>query len=234
MEGAGNKAWHGGGTPKAPQNQSRRQLRLQSPDKTEEWAQAGVNSLSGPRGASDPSKRGFPRSNTSLHRQGRLRSVHVPQNHSTPGSLRLFIDSSGENSSFLLLHVLLRRFLGALGADAEEAGVGPGHAKAGEGLEVLLVLRDDTRLLPLENLRRERQTVRLALGAGSRGFPQSSLQEQGGNGALLPSTGAALAQPAPAGSSCTEHNGAGIKTSATGNLSQVSHNRSAVKVGKGL
>lgn len=108
--------------------------------------------------------------NTSPYRpwhEGRLRSVHVPQNHSTLGSLELFIDSSGENSSFLLLHVLLRRFLGALGADAEEAGVGPGHAKAGKGLEVLLVLRDDTRLLPLENLQRERQTVSLPLGAGS-------------------------------------------------------------------
>lgn len=105
---------------------------------------------------------------------GRLRLVHVPQNHSTPGSLRLFIDSSGENSSFLLLHVLLCRFLGTLRADAEEAGVGPGHAKTGKGLEVLLVFRDDTRLLPLENLQRERQTVRLPLGARSRGFPQLS------------------------------------------------------------
>ena len=67
-----------------------------------------------------------------------------------------FIDSSRENSSFLLLHILLRRFFGAFRANPKETGVGPGHAQAGKGLEVLLVFRDNAGLLPFENLVGER------------------------------------------------------------------------------
>lgn len=63
-----------------------------------------------------------------------------------------FIDSSRENSSFLLLHILLCRFFGAFCPNPKETGVGPGHAQAGEGLEVLLIFRDNTGLLPFENL----------------------------------------------------------------------------------
>lgn len=62
--------------------------------------------------------------------------------HETPhcSISRLFIDSSNKNGSFLLLHVLLRRFFGTFCTDPKETSVCPGHAQAGKGLEVLLLL----------------------------------------------------------------------------------------------
>lgn len=111
-----------------------------------------------------------------------------------------FIDSSGENSSFLLLHILLCRLLGAFRADAEEPGIGSSHAQAGKSLEVLFVFRDNTSLLPLENLVERAETG--CTSEPPRDHVQSSTQLislrfhhslcGAVNRALVPSTGPAL------------------------------------------
>lgn len=57
-----------------------------------------------------------------------------------------------DKALFFLFHILLCGLLGPFCPDAEEPGVGTGHAETGEGLEVLLLVRDDSGFLLLVDL----------------------------------------------------------------------------------
>lgn len=103
----------------------------------------------------------LPTTGTGTRRSSRAARCCVCPKKTPHGSVStFFIGSSATNSSFLLLHVLLCCFFGAFCPNPEEASVGPGHAQAGEGLEVLLLLGDNAGLLPLENLGGESPAVR--------------------------------------------------------------------------